>query len=82
MDNKHISERNMKELIEELNNSDWNVRARAILLLKNYKEPEVINALIEKLNDENKNVWLSAANVLKNSNDPRLIYSFIKKIND
>ena len=34
MDEGQIAKRNMKELLEDLNNSDWSVRAKAVFELK------------------------------------------------
>ena len=83
MDENEISKRNMNDLLDDLNNNNWDIRVKAVLNLKNHDNPKVNNALISRLNDDdNENVWLSAANVLKNRKDPRIIDSFILTLSD
>jgi len=59
--NSNSKNHNIKILLDNLNNPDWSVRAKAVFDLRKYDDSKVIDALIEELKDENE--MIAAANV-------------------
>ena len=74
------NEKSIDDLFKDLNDSNWDIRAKAIYLLKDFDNQKVNDALILKLDDINENVWLSAVNVLKDKKDPRIVNKLSKTL--
>ena len=51
-DSNNSKQNNYDILLENLNNSDWSVRAKAVYQLKDYDDPIVIDALINTLKND------------------------------
>ena len=77
---KITSAKSTDELLNDLKNPDWKMRARAVYCLKNRMSKKVRAKLLNLLDDKHDNVWLSVVNVLRNTQNQELIDSLVEKL--
>ncbi len=74
--------KDLNQLLQDLENKDWNIRSQAVSDLGKLKNPQAVPALIKALQDSKGYVRRRAASALGEIKDPRAVEPLIMALKD